>query len=1346
MRTNRLGAFALALAVAGGATALAAAPGGGRPAQDAAPAATQDPKISLVEQAECLAFGDARTARHARTGNLRSITTVAGRAIPHPRPRDAQGSPEDAARSYLSVCGSLFGLEAPEAQLTLRDHGSQSIAADQRAPGNRSFVRFQQTHRGVPIVGGELNIHLDEKNNVLFAGGKTLSTIRLNIAPAVDAAAAVDAALDAVAKSHAVDRRQLTATSPSLWIFSPTLVGPSDGPARLVWRLEVTPRPLLPIRELVLIDARQGGVALHFNQVDTLLNRQTYSAGNGVTLPGTLVCSEAEPACTGGDIDAVSAHVYAGDTYSFYLNTLGRNGINNAGLTITSSVHYGPAGYQNAFWNGAQTAYGDGFSRGDDVVAHELTHGVTQYTSHLFYYYQSGAINESLSDVFGELIDQTNGRGNDSPGVRWLFGEDLAVGAARNMATPGAFGDPDRMTSPYYYRGDSDAGGVHWNSAVNSKAAFLMVDGGAFNGQTIAALGATKVAKIYYEVQTLLTSGSDYGDLYDALYQACNNLIGSAGIAAIDCQQVRNATIAVEMNLQPATGFNPDAALCAAGEVPSNRFFDNMEAGTANWTSGVLVGTNRWFVRSDYAHSGTISLYGADVPAATSDSYAAMATGVVVPANAFLHFAHAFDFDSDANGYWDGGVLEYSTSGGASWVDAAPLIDTNGYRGTLTVGTSDNPLRGRPAFVGASHGYISSRLNLQSLAGQTIRFRWRIGLDSFVAFGGWFVDDVRLYTCLAPTITADAVSPSAGAGATQIFSLQYSDSVGATDIATAWMWINATFASSSANSCLIRYTRATNTLALLNDAGGAYLTGSPGSAATLENSQCGIALAGSTAVAGGNTLTLTLAATFAPAFAGAKTVFMYADNATGAATGWQTRGTWNVPAGALPILVTAESVTPTAGSGPTQTFAIQSADTAGASDLATAWVWINAAFANSAGSCFFYYTRAANAVSLLNDAGSAYLTGILGSATTLQNGQCSIALANSSAVPSGNTLTLTVPLTFAPAFAGAKNVYLYAANATGASSGWQTRGTWTVPSGAAPVIVTADTVTPGSGNGSNQTFALQYSDTAGAADLATAWVWINTSFANPVSSCMFYYTRAANTLSLLNDAGTAYLVGTVGSTATVQNSQCGIALGGSTAVSSGNTLTLNLPMAFTPAFAGAKTVFIYAANATGATSGWQTRGIWTVPSAAAPVLVTADAVTPGSGSGASQTFALQYADTAGAADLSTAWGWINATFASSAASSCLFYYTRGANTVSLLNDAGSAYVTGTLGSAATLHNSQCAIALASSTAIPSGNALTVNLATTFAPAFAGAKNVYLYAASASGASSGWVTRGTWTVP
>jgi hypothetical protein len=248
-------------------------------------------------------------------------------------------------------------------------------------------------------------------------------------------------------------------------------------------------------------------------------------------------------------------------------------------------------------------------------------------------------------------------------------------------------------------------------------------------------------------------------------------------------------------------------------------------------------------------------------------------------------------------------------------------------------------------------------------------------------------------------------------------------------------------------------------------------------------------------------------------------------------------------------------------------------------------------------------------------------------------------------------------------------------------------------------------------------------------------VWFNPTFSSSAHSCLVYYDTGTNLLNLLNDAGGTWLSAALGS-GTLQNSQCAIALGSSTVVPSGNTLTLTLAMTFTPAFAGSQTIFMYATNGTQA-SGWQTRGTWTVPSP-----VTADSVTPNAGTGATQTFALAYGDTAGAADLRQTWVWFNPTFSSSSAHSCLLYYDTGTKLLNLLDDAGGTWWSAALGSG-TLQNSQCGIALGSSTVVPSGNTLTLTLAVTFTPAFAATQTIFMYATNGT-QTSGWQTRGTWT--
>ena len=197
-----------------------------------------------------------------------------------------------------------------------------------------------------------------------------------------------------------------------------------------------------------------------------------------------------------------------------------------------------------------------------------------------------------------------------------------------------------------------------------------------------------------------------------------------------------------------------------------------MKSGTGNWT--FANGAHpRWQIDSPdgpYAQSGIHSLYADDYPDVVTDASARLKS-FVVPSNAYLHFAQAYGFESfslaDLFSYnFDGGVLEYSLNNGSTWIDAGSLIDVNGYTGTLFT-DAGNPLSGRSAFVGSSHGYISTRLNLASLAGKTVSFRWRMGLDESGNAWGWWVDNVKVYTCGVPIAldrdTTGVFRPSNGA-------------------------------------------------------------------------------------------------------------------------------------------------------------------------------------------------------------------------------------------------------------------------------------------------------------------------------------------------------------------------------------------------------------------------------------------------------------------------------------------------------------------------------------------------------------------------------------------------------
>ncbi len=158
----------------------------------------------------------------------------------------------------------------------------------------------------------------------------------------------------------------------------------------------------------------------------------TYSAEGGTWLNHLLLCTQSTQPCTGFDPYADAAHFHALGTYNLFLAKHNRKSLDDKYMPILSTVYYDDLGfgYENAAWNpvwgGVMYGGGYGWPLADDVVAHEITHGVIQYSSNLFYYYQSGAINESFADLWGEYYDQTNGMGMDTANARWQLGEDVS--------------------------------------------------------------------------------------------------------------------------------------------------------------------------------------------------------------------------------------------------------------------------------------------------------------------------------------------------------------------------------------------------------------------------------------------------------------------------------------------------------------------------------------------------------------------------------------------------------------------------------------------------------------------------------------------------------------------------------------------------------------------------------------------------------------------------------------------------------------------------------------------------------------------------------------------------------
>ena len=677
-------------------------------------------------------------------GQVTFIGTQAGAAIPLAAARPRAAAIEAAARF-----GPRFGL---------RDDARLWVTAVSPRGAGRTAVRLQQTIEGLPVIGGELAVTLDAAGDLLSIGGELEPREGIGTAASVGEAQASATARAAAAKHHGVPVVELRSGSGELSIYDSRLLGgPGLELPRPVWKFEVTDSGPRTIRELVLVDARLGNVALSFSQIERAKSRWVcdaeFTESHYICLFENALRTEGESAS--GIAEADSAYDLSGLVYDFYSGHVGRDSIDDEGMPIVANVRYCQTAcpvYENAFWNGLQMTFGPGWVT-DDILGHELTHGVVERESGLFYYYQSGAINESFADVFGELFDLSTGA--DPPADRWLMSEDAAGGAIRDMADPTEYGDADRTGSFYWYSNPDtsyeagDRGGVHSNSGVGNKLAYLLTDGDSFNGRTVSPLGADEVLSIFDEANvSLLTSASDYADLGQALRQACANLVGQEGIVSADCGEVDEAVLATEMDLTPPVAPR-EAALCpGGGQASAPVFADGLEdPESANWSTSVASGPNAFYYpQSSYAASGSNHIRGYDLYG-VSDSAIEMNDSVTVPAGGKLHFRHAYGFESSEEVSYDGGVIEYSTDGGASWHDAGELIVAGEDYTDVLYDEAGNPLSGRLAFAGDSAGYGSTRLDLTSLAGEQVRFRFRIGTDEALEDYGWFIDDIQIYTC-----------------------------------------------------------------------------------------------------------------------------------------------------------------------------------------------------------------------------------------------------------------------------------------------------------------------------------------------------------------------------------------------------------------------------------------------------------------------------------------------------------------------------------------------------------------------------------------------------------------------
>jgi thermolysin len=452
-----------------------------------------------------------------------------------------------------------------------------------------AHTRFQQTVNDIPVWEGEAIVHLNPDGELNSITDDLKGAVAINTQPNFSEKEALKIAKSFSKISNSNNSKQIT-EEPKIDLY----IYRGEDRDHLTYRVEMpnvenSDNPSVPV---VFVDAQTGEKVFEYNNLQTGSGTSLYSGTQ------TIATSSSSPTSffmedlgrrmgtfnmnstgntmfgTGGkqsrftgtdDIwnasiekAGVDAHIGAAKTFDYFSSVHGRNGIDGVGgprttaaganssvSLITSRVHFGK-NYNNAFWHNNQMTYGDGDGTNYtplvtlDIAGHEMTHGVTQYTANLTYSNESGALNESMSDVFGVLVELYADGGVIS-GDTWKIGEDAYTptrsgDALRYMDNPHLAGnagytsndDPDHYSERY--TGTGDSGGVHINSGIANHAFYLAAAGGThhLSGVTVTGMGPADAGRIWYRALTLkMTSGTNFAGARTATLSSAADLFGA---------------------------------------------------------------------------------------------------------------------------------------------------------------------------------------------------------------------------------------------------------------------------------------------------------------------------------------------------------------------------------------------------------------------------------------------------------------------------------------------------------------------------------------------------------------------------------------------------------------------------------------------------------------------------------------------------------------------------------------------------------------------------------------------------------------------------------------------------
>jgi len=523
--------------------------------------------------------------------------------------RDGKGVP---ASSFFEEYKRAFGLSGDNEIKPFK------VFTDRLGQTHR---RCRQYYKGVELAEVQFLVH--EKNgSVFYAHGNLIHGLALEVKPALSEPEALQYALAHVnAESYmwqnkgnesAIKKEQ---NNPKATFYPRSELKISAGKRemikenfRLVYRFDIyTEKPLG--RYDVDVDAKTGevintisriqhgdvqgqGLSLYNGSVPIIVDSvnanqfrlreagrgggiETYDMRNDTSYSAAIDFVDSDANFSGSNARAgVSVHWGTEATYDYYLITHGRNSYDDAGSALRSYVHYGDD-FNNAFWDGSRMTYGDGDGTRTflplvalDVVGHEITHGVTEFSAALIYQNESGAMNESFSDIFGAAVEYFKEGVNGD----WLIGEDVVISgpALRSMGNPNSTGDPDTYFGRFWAplsdnpNSSNDNGGVHTNSGVQNFWFYLLAEGGSGvndNNETfsVTGIGLEQAAQLAYRNLTVyLMPRSRY---FDARLASINSAIDMFGQNSPQYQAVLDAWFAVGVLrpfLVPTVGASAD--------------------------------------------------------------------------------------------------------------------------------------------------------------------------------------------------------------------------------------------------------------------------------------------------------------------------------------------------------------------------------------------------------------------------------------------------------------------------------------------------------------------------------------------------------------------------------------------------------------------------------------------------------------------------------------------------------------------------------------------------------------------------------------------------------------------